>query len=157
MKNTVKLFTLCICLSSMACVQTEKKNTAKVKEESSCCAIKTSCCDTKATNEKTAKISVDSKSIYYFHGKRRCKTCLSISKLSKETAKKLSTDEKTIVFHDIDFDDSKNADLVEKFKVAGSSLFVVDSEGKITDITAFAFTNALNNADKCKEKITNLL
>lgn len=157
MKNTIKLFTFGICLLSIACVQTNKKTDSCSKDKTSCSITKTSCCDTKDETKEISALNVDSSSIYYFHGKRRCKTCLSISRLSKETAKKLSSDEKTILFHDIDIDDNKNTDLVEKFKVAGSSLFVVDSEGKITNITAFAFTNALNNADKCKAKIETLL
>lgn len=99
--------------------------------------------------------------IYYFHGERRCASCIAIE---DETNKTLATSFKTdhesgkISFQDINIDKEENKALAEKYQVAGSALFVIKNEnGKdadISDLTGDGFKFALNKPEMFNEKLT---
>jgi hypothetical protein len=72
---------------------------------------------------KTKKVEV-----YYFHGTRRCVTCIAVGEVSSELIK----------------------------RVSGSGLHVYNGED-IEDITAFAFQYARTNPDKLKDKLIELI
>lgn len=87
--------------------------------------------------------------VLYFHGERRCKTCLKIEELSKETINnsyKEQLNSNFITYETVNFDEEKNQGMVDKFKVEGSSLILnsIDKNGKevFVDLTELAFKNA---------------
>ena len=105
--------------------------------------------------------------VYYFHGARRCATCVSIEENAKATIDTYFKDQKAkgmVKMIVIDIEDPKNAALVEKYEVSGSSLFVTRLTGGKTftnDMTNFAFSNSRANKEKfmkgLRDKITESL
>jgi hypothetical protein len=70
--------------------------------------------------------------VYYFHGERRCKTCLTIEAYAKETvdtrfAKQLGSGE--LAWKVVNYDGEGNGQFVEEFGLVSASLVVVETEG----------------------------
>ncbi|MBU0488636.1 MAG: hypothetical protein KKA07_14695 [Bacteroidetes bacterium] len=112
------------------------------------------------TNSTVAEATQTPVTVYYFHGERRCASCVAIG---DETSKMISTDYKTqtdkglISFQEINIDEDKNKAIAEKYEIAGSALLVVKSEnGKDLDqrdLTGDGFKFALNKPEKFREKL----
>ena len=112
-------------------------------------------------------ISKSTVEVYYFHGKNRCPTCLSIEANSIKTIDTYFKDQKAkglVKMIVIDLDDEKNKALVAKYEVSTSALFVTRITGGKTftfDMTNFAFSYSRNEPDKfikgLKDKITEFL
>jgi len=100
---------------------------------------------------KTKKVEV-----YYFHGTRRCVTCIAVGDVSSELVKSKYENNPNVKFIEINIDEPGNEELVEKFKVSGSGLHVYNGE-EIEDITAFAFQYARANPEKLKDKLIELI
>lgn len=96
---------------------------------------------------ETAKVMV-----YYFHGKQRCKTCLSIQKVAEETINESFAENADVKFIELDYSDKANEAIAQKYEIANSSLFVVAGESFI-NLTEVAFANAVRNPDDLKEAI----
>ncbi len=94
--------------------------------------------------------------VYYFHGIRRCVTCIAVGEVSSELVKSKYEDNENVKFIEINIDEPGNEELVEKFQVSGSGLHVYNGEN-IEDITAFAFQYARTNPDKLKDKLIELI
>ncbi|HPY61372.1 MAG TPA: nitrophenyl compound nitroreductase subunit ArsF family protein [Methanospirillum sp.] len=65
--------------------------------------------------------------VYHFHPNQGCRTCTTIGEYAEELVKKsypAELESKNMVFDHINFQDQKNADLVRKFEVTGSSLMI---------------------------------
>ncbi|MEI6577543.1 MAG: nitrophenyl compound nitroreductase subunit ArsF family protein [Bacteroidota bacterium] len=105
--------------------------------------------------------------VYYFHGKNRCPTCLSIESNAIKTVETYFKVEKAkglVKMIIIDIDDKRNEALVEKYEVSSSSLFVTRVTAAKTfpyDMTNFAFSYSRNEPQKfiggLKDKITESL
>lgn len=111
------------------------------------------------TQQQTAKkqpVAAESIVVYYFHGARRCKTCLGVEKVAKSLVKEQYGADKSIVFKSLDGEDEKNAALVERFQVAGSSLLVVRG-AKSEDLTTDAFQYALRDPDKLRKLLADAI
>ncbi len=73
--------------------------------------------------------------VYHFHPMNGCITCTTIGKYAEELIDKSYPSElesRKIVFDHINYQDPKNADLVKKFEVTGSSLMI-----GVTNATGF--------------------
>ena len=84
--------------------------------------------------------------VYYFHGKRRCATCVSIEENTKKTVETYFKDQKakgTVKMIVVDIDDKKNEALVEKYEVTSSSLFVTINPAFATE--AFPLAGFIEN------------
>lgn len=90
--------------------------------------------------------------VYYFHGKQRCKTCLAIEDVTKKTIADNYKDNSQVRFTEINIDEDKNKDIVEKYEIAFSSLLIVKGED-YTDLTEQAFANAVNSPDALTDLI----
>lgn len=105
--------------------------------------------------------------VLYFHGKKRCATCMAIEKNTKDVVEEQFADELgngTVVFRIIDISDPENEEIAEKYEVTWSSLFVSRwKDGKETyeNLTEYAFANARTSPETFKsgltEKINELL
>jgi hypothetical protein len=65
--------------------------------------------------------------VYHFHPNQGCKTCTAIGDYAEELVKTsypAELESKKLIFDHINFQDPKNADLVKKFEVTGSSLMI---------------------------------
>ena len=146
MKSLIALsFTfLCLCfLPQMSFAQ----NKAKVKTKATTTQTTPS-----PNNRDASTVANDKLEVVYFHSEHRCKTCIQIEKLAKQTletafAKEIKNG--SVYFTMYNADDPKNAKIAEKYAAYGSALFLTrHKNGKETkeDLTNFAFTNAFNDA-----------
>jgi thiol-disulfide isomerase/thioredoxin len=94
--------------------------------------------------------------VYYFHGTRRCATCIAVGEVSSELVKNKYGDNANVKFIEINIDEPGNEELVEKFQVSGSGLYVYNGKD-IQNVTAFAFQHARANPDKLKDKLIKLI
>lgn len=98
--------------------------------------------------------------VLYFHGKKRCATCMAIEKNTKEVVEEQFADELgngTVVFRIIDISDPENEEIAEKYEVTWSSLFVSRwKDGKETyeNLTEYAFANARTSPETFKSGLT---
>jgi thiol-disulfide isomerase/thioredoxin len=99
--------------------------------------------------EVTAKVMV-----YYFHGKKRCKTCITIQEVAAKTIMENFADNTDVKFLEIDFSEKANEELAEKYEVASSSLIIVSVNEHI-DLTSTAFANAVRNPEILNETIVS--
>ncbi len=105
------------------------------------------------TPEQTvATADASTVNVYYFHGKQRCKTCLAIEDVTKKAIADNYKDNQKVKFVEINIDEDKNKDIVEKYEIAFSSLLIVKGED-YTDLTEQAFANAVNSPDALTDLI----
>jgi hypothetical protein len=109
-------------------------------------------CTGTAQQSPQAEESVSDKiEVFDFHTDHRCKTCLTIEKLTKSILQnEYSTEmeEGIITFQLINADDKENFDIAKKFGAFGTSLIInviQNGEESFVDLTKFAFLNAANS------------
>lgn len=86
--------------------------------------------------------------VMYFHGARRCNTCKAIEKVAKNSVKDQYEGNPRVVFKALNHEEEKNAALVEKYQIAGSSLIVQGPGSEFKDLTAEAFQFAARDPGK---------
>ncbi len=83
--------------------------------------------------------------VYYFHGLRRCPSCLAIEKEAKAvvTGELKALEKKGLLaYESINIELKKNEAIAKKYDIWGSSLILVDQNGKKTDLTEQGFQYA---------------
>lgn len=102
--------------------------------------------------------------ILYFHNKKRCPTCISIEKNTKEVLDTHFGNAKDIHFHVLDISEAKNEAFVNTFEVSFSSLLlvIVDPSNEVQpysqeDITKFAFANSRKEPETFKDRLLSEL
>ena len=90
--------------------------------------------------------------VYYFHGKQRCKTCMAVENVTKETIAKAYGGNKNVKFIEVKTEDKANAPLVEKYKVTWNALIIEKGKDYI-DLTRQGFANAVNKPEVLSELI----
>lgn len=111
-------------------------------------------CNNKGQTEKseiaettvTNTINDSITNVYYFHGKQRCKTCIAVGNLAKETIAKTFADNNKVKFTEIDISQKEFTDLVEKYEVSWNALIIAKGN-KSVDLTEQAFANAVNSPE----------
>jgi len=147
MKNIALYSLLAVSISFGACQANTKKETAKAETEVACTKDCSKC--KKSSDTKLASNNSEKASIYYFHGDRKCKTCIVVGDKAKEVAEKMN-----VQFFDINLDEEGNKAVAKEFQASGSSLFIKYSKsGEIKDLTTFAFRNAINDSEAYVEKL----
>lgn len=110
-------------------------------------------------NLSAEKIAVDKNTkveVYYFHGTRRCETCKSVGKVSKELVEYKYTNNSNVKFIEIDYDQKGNETLVKKFEVTSSGLYVYN-QIEFVNLTTYAFQYARTNPDKLRIKLKSTI
>ena len=116
------------------------------------------CSNAQSNNNSSSDDSTKIKKleVYYFHGTRRCVTCIAVGEVSSELVKSKYGNNPNVKFIEINIDEPGNEELVEKFQVSGSGLYVYNGKD-IQNVTAFAFQHARTNPDKLKDKLIELI
>jgi hypothetical protein len=114
--------------------------------DNSTSAKATACC---ADNQKSSEVKA-----YYFHSTRRCVTCQAVEAVSKEAIKEYYGDK--VTFESINGDEKENNALLEKYKITGTALLIVNGT-KTVNMTNDAFLNARTNPDKLKSKLKSTI
>ena len=96
---------------------------------------------------ETAKVMV-----YYFHSKQRCKTCLAIQEIAEQTIADEFAKNADVNFVELDYTESANEAITNKYEVAGSSLIIVSGDTQ-KNLTSDAFANALKSPEVLMEII----
>ncbi|WP_455624350.1 nitrophenyl compound nitroreductase subunit ArsF family protein [Parabacteroides sp.] len=136
------ILALAICLGLTACGSngTNKSDTAKVEQ----------------TQPQETKDRVE---ILYFHGKKRCATCMAIEKNAQEAIEAQFADELkngTVVFKTLDISKAENEKIAEKYEVTWSSLFISkwkNEKETYENLTEYAFANARTSPDTFKNGV----
>lgn len=118
---------------------------------------------TNSGNQKSTSLQVDTTmvstlddtseiTVYYFHGKQRCRTCLAVGKIAKETIEKAFADNRNVRFVEVNTSEKDSKALVDKYEVAWNALLVSKGEHS-EDLTEQAFASAIDNPEKLSEDI----
>lgn len=113
-------------------------------------------CNAGDKTKADVKSEMKSIEVYYFHGTRRCETCKAVGVVSKELVKNKYGDNSNVKFVEINIDEPGNEELVKKFQVSGSGLYIYNGH-EIVNITVFAFQYAISNPDNLKNKLIQLI
>lgn len=110
-------------------------------------------CCSKAKTEKCqseTEVADTDVMVYYFHATRRCATCESVEKVTKETLKEKYGEK--VAFKSINREENKDNPLVKKYKINAQTLLVVKGEETV-DLTTKAFLNAKSSPEKLEKDI----
>ena len=109
--------------------------------------------ETTILNTNSEKQTTEKLHVYYFYGTRRCPTCNAVEEnLKKLIAEKFATQIKdgSLAVSYLNWEESANEALVEKFEIYSSSLILVkyiDGKEEAKDLTEFAFSYARKQPD----------
>ncbi|PLX08752.1 MAG: hypothetical protein C0596_05465 [Marinilabiliales bacterium] len=112
-------------------------------------------CKNKSNKSETVEFK-EKITIAYFHGERRCKTCVAVGDVAKLTYEENYKDNDDVAFKDINIDEEANQGIAEKYEIAGSALLII-VDGKAEDITGMAFQNAITDQKVLKKKIIEIV
>jgi hypothetical protein len=142
MKNILLTALSIICITVFgSCKNSSSETTAKTPNKME--AKKSCCSGDNSTKESISDNTSDTK-VIYFHFSRRCITCVQDLGDEKTNFLSLNLEKKGI------------AEIAKKYGVGGQALIVVKN-GKIVNLTNYAFMNAKTKPEKLKEKIINTI
>ncbi len=117
------------------------------------------CSNAQSSNNMTSyKKSENTKTVevYYFHRTRRCATCIAVGDVSRKLVEEKYGKNANVKYIEINIDEPGNEELVEKFQVSGSGLYVYNGKD-IENITAYGFQYARTKPDKLRNKLMELI
>ncbi len=83
----------------------------------------------------SANLTPDSVVVYYFHGNRRCRTCVGIQRAIQTTVAERFASETAsgvLVLREVNIDEPDNAHFIKEFQLSSSSMVVVARRGEAT-------------------------
>lgn len=111
----------------VGCKKTESETTGAAAEAVAATST------TSAVNP--ANLTPDSIVVYYFHGNRRCRTCMGIQRTIQTTVADrfaAETASGALVFREVNIDEPSNAHFIKEFDLSSSSMVVVARSGETT-------------------------
>jgi len=117
-------------------------------------AILTGCGQSGKKTENAASIDETAVNVFYFHGKQRCKTCIAVGDVAKQTVEMAFTDNDKVIFTEINTSEKKYETLCEKYEVSWNALIIAFGDNYI-DITDQAFATAVGNPQALENLIKN--
>ncbi len=90
--------------------------------------------------------------VYYFHGKMRCVTCVTLQTVAQEAVAEHFAGNGDVAFIEVDFSEKANEALAEKYEIVFSSLVIANAD-KHKDITDEAFALVMGNPNGLKTLI----
>ena len=124
-----RLAALLVCASTLVggCKKTENETTRATAEAVAAASS--------ASAVAPANLTPDSIVVYYFHGNRRCRTCMGIQRAIQTTITErfaAETASGALVFREMNIDEPDNAHFVKDFGLSSSSMIVVAKSGDKT-------------------------
>ncbi|MDR0206612.1 MAG: nitrophenyl compound nitroreductase subunit ArsF family protein [Bacteroidales bacterium] len=109
-------------------------------------------CGQKSKKAETIEISPEVVNVFYFHGKQRCKTCVAVQDVARETIEKYFAENNKVRFIEINTSEKGNETLIEKYEVAWNALIIAFGDNNV-EITDQAFATAVNNPQSLENLI----
>lgn len=94
--------------------------------------------------------------ILYFHGDRRCPTCIKVGEVSLNLFNTKYASNTLVVYKEVNIDKEENKAIAEKYQISGSSL-LIDINGEVKNITVDAFKYARTEPTKLESIITDII
>lgn len=110
--------------------------------------------DSKKSEKENMEITQEQNSgvnVYYFHGNQRCKTCIAVQNVAKETIEKTYPNTE-VRFIEVNTSKKENEALVEKYEVSWNALIIEKGENS-EDLTEQAFALAVNSPKELEKII----
>lgn len=110
--------------------------------------------DSKKSEKENMEITQEQNSgvnVYYFHGNQRCKTCIAVQNVAKETIEKTYPNNE-VRFIEVNTSKKENEALVEKYEVSWNALIIEKGENS-EDLTEQAFALAVNSPKELEKII----
>lgn len=110
--------------------------------------------DSKKSEKENMEITQEQNSgvnVYYFHGNQRCKTCIAVQNVAKETIEKTYPNTE-VRFIEVNTSKKENEALVEKYEVSWNALIIEKGENS-EDLTKQAFALAVNSPKELEKII----
>ncbi len=104
--------------------------------------------------------SVKKLDIYYFHGQRRCATCLAVEQATQDLLNsefKKELDAGVLKFTLLNYEKPESQALVQKYAVWGSALLIVNNKGEMIDMTEKLFRTARHKPDQFREDLRSII
>jgi hypothetical protein len=98
--------------------------------------------------------------IYYFHGHRRCATCLAVEKETRALLRsdfKRELDTGVLKFTVLNLEEPESQSLVQKYGIWVSSLLLVNKQGQKVDLTGLGFRSARNKPERFREELRSII
>lgn len=106
----------------------------------------------------SSSIEISSVEVYYFHFTRRCVTCRTIEKITREVVSELQ--DERVHFEALNIEKKEGRKMAGKLGVNGQSLLIVSGDMSV-DLTRQGFLYALTDPERLKniilEKIQSFL
>lgn len=118
-----------------------------------------SCGNNKTNGSESPKQIVSTEQtiqILYFHGDRRCPTCIKVGEVSLNLYNTKYASNTTVVYKEVNIDKEENKALAEKYQITGSSL-LIDVKGEVKNITVDAFKYAKSDPTQLEKIITDII
>lgn len=84
--------------------------------------------------------------VYYFHGKMRCVTCVTLQEVAQEAVNENFSGNGDVAFIEVDFSEKANEALAEKYEIVFSSLVIACGD-QYKDITDQSFALVMGNPE----------
>ncbi len=94
--------------------------------------------------------------ILYFHGDRRCPTCIKVGEISLNLFNAKYANNAAVAYKEINTDKEENKAIAEKYQILSSSL-IIDVNGTVKNITVDAFKLAKSDAAALEKMITDII
>lgn len=145
MKRIFVMFLLAAVLASSGCV-TQMDGNETMKSED---------------NITVYSGSVDKVEVFHFHGNYQCQGCINVGKCAEDAVNEYFQDEQEsglVVFAHVNYDLPENADLVQQYDVAGSSLWTgVYDDGNFSKEQNINVWYKTSDMEKCREYIKEVI
>lgn len=125
-------------------------------------ALSIGSCGNSKTNEgekntpELATITEKTIQILYFHGERRCPTCIKVGEVSLNLYNTKYASNSTVVYKEVNIDKEENKAIAEKYQIAGSSL-LIDVNGEVKNITVDAFKYGKTDPSQLEKIMSDII
>ncbi len=110
--------------------------------------------DSSQSNTNMAAYDEAKVKVYYFYGRQRCVTCVTLQEVAKEAIMSSFSGNNDVAFLEIDFSKRENSALAEKYEVVFSSLIIANDK-EHNDVSDEAFALVMSNPEGLKSLIIN--
>jgi len=111
---------------------------------------------TNGGNNKSPEVSAPTIQILYFHGDRRCPTCIKVGEISLTLFNSKFAKNSLVEYKEVNTDKDENTAIAEKYQITSSTL-LIDVKGEVKNITVDAFKLANSDPAALEKMISDII